>query len=220
MTPSDPERPLILAYAPAARRDALAALLALDDALALLLRTTSEPALGQIRLAWWREALERLDHAPPPAEPVLGGIARTVLPAGVAGAALVPLVHGWEALIETETLDQASLARFAAGRGALFVAAGRAMGAEGDPLTEAGQGWALADLAHHLREPGETAAAKALAEPRLAAATARRWSRNGRALGAMAHLARRDLAVPAGEPITHGAPARVARLLWHRMTGR
>ena len=70
VTPEDPERALALSYA-VEGRDALAALLALDDALARLLRSTREPALGQMRLAWWREALERLDTAPPPAEPVL-----------------------------------------------------------------------------------------------------------------------------------------------------
>ena len=68
VTPANPERVLALSYA-GEGRGALAALLALDDSLATLLRTTREPALGQMRLAWWREALERLDTAPPPAEP-------------------------------------------------------------------------------------------------------------------------------------------------------
>ncbi|RYE01298.1 MAG: hypothetical protein EOP61_11635, partial [Sphingomonadales bacterium] len=94
VTPNNPERALILTYA-GERRAALAALLALDDALATLLRTTSEPALGQMRLAWWREALERLDSAPAPAEPVLRALAGEVLPLGVTGASLVPIVHGW-----------------------------------------------------------------------------------------------------------------------------
>lgn len=215
MTSEDPERALILTYAPPAGRAALAALLALDDALALLLRTTREPAIGQIRLAWWRERLEGLDTGPPPAEPVLLGIAAS----GVPGASLTPIVDGWEVLIE-ERLDGDALARFGAGRGALFVAAGKAMGAVGDPLAEAGQGWALADLARHLGEPGEAAEALAMAAPLLAAATAARWSREGRSLGAMAHLARHDLALAPGEAAPVGAPSRVARLLWHRLTGR
>ncbi|MES2442577.1 MAG: squalene/phytoene synthase family protein [Pseudomonadota bacterium] len=216
MTSRDPERDLILTYAPPAGRAALAALLMLDDALAGLLRTTSAPAVGQIRLAWWREALERLDSAPPPAEPVLQAVAAS----GLKGSALTPIVHGWEVLIEAEALDGAALARFGEGRGALFALAGAAMGAEGDPLGAAGQGWALADLARHLGPEDEAMAARALAGPLLHAATRARWSRNGRALGAMAHLARRDLALPAGTPAPVGAPGRVARLLWHRLTGR
>ncbi|AJP71505.1 squalene/phytoene synthase family protein [Sphingomonas hengshuiensis] len=220
MTPNSPERGLVLTYAPAPARAGLAALLALDDALAQLLRTTREPALGQLRLAWWREALEKLDSAPAPAEPVLQALAAQVVP-HAGGAALVPIVHGWEILVEEERLDAAGLVRFAEGRGALFVAAGRVLGAgPRDPVMQAGQGWALSDLARHLAEPAEADAARALARPLLDAATAVRWSAKGRALGAMAHLARMDLSVPAETPVPVGAPQRVARLLWHRMSGR
>ena len=91
MSEADPERALILTYAPAHGRAALAALLALDDALAQLLRSTSQPAVGQLRLAWWREALARLDTQPPPAEPVLQSLAAAVLPLGVSGTSLVPV---------------------------------------------------------------------------------------------------------------------------------
>ncbi|RYY22944.1 MAG: hypothetical protein EOP62_21755 [Sphingomonadales bacterium] len=220
MTPNDPERGLVLSYAPAERRAALAALIALDDALAQLLRTTSEPALGQMRLAWWREALERLDTAPAPAEPVLRALAENVLPHGVTGRSLVPIVHGWEVLVEEDALDADALRRFGAGRGALFVAAGHALGAVSDPLIEAGQGWALADLARNLKEAGEATEARQQAQPLLDLAARRRWSRAGRPLGAMAHLARLDLALPAEAPTPIGSPRRVGRLLWHRLTGR
>jgi phytoene synthase len=216
-----PERRILLAYAPASGRGALAALLALDDALATLLRTTRDPALGQIRLAWWREALERLDHAPAPAEPVLSAIARDVLPHGISGADLVPLVHGWEVLLEAEGLDDDALERFAEGRGTLFQLAGRALGtAPGDPLTDAGRGWALADLAANLGDAAEAAVARAKAGPLLRAAAGVRWSARARALGAMTHLARRDLCLAPGQPPPIGSPRRVARLLWHRLTGR
>jgi phytoene synthase len=214
-TPGGPERALILTYAPPAGRAALAALLALDDALATLLRTTREPAIGQIRLAWWRERLAALGHEQVPAEPVLQGIAAS----GVPGGSLTGIVDGWEVLIE-EQLDRDALERFAEGRGALFVAAGAAMGSVGDPLATAGQGWALADLARHLGDADEIAQARAMAGPLLAEAIRARWSREGRALGAMAHLARRDLALDGGEEPPVGSPARVGRLLWHRLTGR
>jgi len=218
--PEDPERALILSYAPAQGRAALAALLALDAALAQLLRTTSQPAVGQLRLAWWREALAKLDTAPPPAEPVLRGLATEVLPRGVTGASLVPIVHGWEVLVEEEALDGLALARYAAGRGSLFVSAGTALGAVGDLLASGGEGWALADLARQLGDGDEGDAARSVAAPRLAQALAARWSRNGRALGALAHRARMDLMLPADAPLPIGAPRRVARLLWHRLSGR
>ncbi|GAA0741045.1 MULTISPECIES: squalene/phytoene synthase family protein [Sphingomonas] len=220
MPPEDPERVLILSYAPVTGRPALAALLALDEALAQLLRTTSQPAVGQLRLAWWREALAKLDTAPPPAEPVLRGLAAELLPRGVTGASLVPIVHGWEVLVEEEALDGLALARYGAGRGSLFVAAGTALGAAGDPLAQGGEGWALADLARHLGDGVEADAARSLAAPKLAEALGQRWSRNARALGAMAHRARMDLDLPVDAPLPIGAPKRVARLLWHRLSGR
>lgn len=218
MTPEEAERALILTYARPARRGALAALLALDDALARVLRTTREPALGQMRLAWWREALPRLDTDPPPAEPVLQALAAEVLPRGVTGAALVRIVHGWEVLVENETLDGDALRRFGEGRGALFGLATQALGAS-DPVADAGQGWALADLAQNLKDEGEAEAARTMAGALLDRALARRWSGKARALGAMAHLARMDLTL-GGAPAPVGAPARVGRLLWHRLTGR
>ncbi|AQR75694.1 hypothetical protein [Sphingomonas sp. LM7] len=219
--PPNPERALALSYAPPGGRGALEALLALDDALALLLRTTREPALGQLRLAWWREALAKLDQAAAPAEPVLAALERDVLTRDVAGAALVPIVHGWEVLIEEEALTRDALQRFAGGRGQVFVVAGAAIGAGArDPLAAAGQGWALADLARNLRGAGEAEMARALALPLLEEAAAARWSRNGRALGAIAHLARLDLRTPQGAEPPVGAPHRVGRLLWHRLTGR
>ncbi|HEX8302335.1 hypothetical protein [Sphingomonas sp.] len=220
MTSENPERALALSYA-GEGRGALAALLALDDALSLLLRTTSEPALGQMRLAWWREALERLDHASPPAEPVLRAIAAELLPRGVSGLSLVPIVHGWEVLIEEERLDADALRRFGEGRGSLFVAAGVALGAApADPVAQAGQGWALADLARNLGAPAEAGLARKQAEPLLALAGGGRWSPRGRALGALAHLARMDLALPNDVSPPIGSPRRVGRLLWHRLTGR
>jgi phytoene synthase len=218
---TDPERILALSYARLDDRPALEALLALDDALAKLLRTTREPALGQMRLAWWREALARLDQEPAPAEPVLKAVERDVLPKGVSGASLVPIVHGWEVLIEEEQLDSDALRRFGEGRGHVLVAAGAAMGAgPSDPLVEAGQGWALADLSRNLRGSAEASTARTMAMALLDAAAARRWSRNGRALGALTHLARLDLRAPEDAELRTGAPHRVGRLLWHRLTGR
>lgn len=212
---ADAERRLIRAYAPDARAAAaLDALLALDDRLGETLRTTSEPMLGQIRLKWWQDALERLDHAPPPAEPVLQGIAAAVLPGGISGERVAALVDGWAVLLEPE-LDDAALTRYG-GRGrVVFELAGVRAGADGDPLALAGEGWALADLSGKLSDAGEAAVARRLAGAALDAALSVRWSRAGRALGAMAHLARLDLA-----GVAAGSPRRTARALWHRITGR
>jgi phytoene synthase len=212
MDQTDAERALALSYA-ARGRDAAAALLALDDRLAAILRRTTEPLVGQMRLTWWREALEKLDAAPPPAEPVLAALAAEVLPRGIRGVDLAPIIDGWEALLE-EPLDAAAIERHAMRGRALFEALARVIGASGDPVAAAGEGWALADLVRHLSDADARRRAADLAKPRLDAALAARWSRNGRPLGALAHLARLDLAG------RQRSPWRVARLLAHRLTGR
>lgn len=212
----DVERRLVLTYMPtAAAAAALAALFTLDDKLAETLRTTSEPMLGQIRMQWWQDALAKLDSAPPPPEPVLEGIVRDVLRDGVTGAEVGQIVEGWRVLLEAE-LDEAALRTHGARGRTLFALAGRVAGAAAtDPLERAGEGWALADLSVKLSDLAEAAASRRMAELALAEACSARWSRNGRALGAMAQLARMDLA-----GVGIGAPQRTLRALWHRMTGR
>lgn len=208
----DPELDLALSYATDGR-GAAAALLALDRRLAAILRRTREPLVGQMRLTWWREALERLDTVPPPAEPVLAAIAAEVLPAGVRGADLAPIVDGWEALLE-EPFEAAAIERHAERGGALFSAIGCVIGVTADPVRLAGEGWALADLACHLTDPAARETAAAAARSRLDRSLAQRWSRRGRMLGGLAHLARLDLA-------GRTRPAhRLWRLLRHRLTGR
>ena len=86
----DPDRTLALAYVAAAARPAVQALWRLDAAFAAILATGTQPMISQLRLAWWREALERLDAAPPPAEPVLQALAAYVLPV-VSGAELAAM---------------------------------------------------------------------------------------------------------------------------------
>ena len=211
-TIDDPERALALSYAPADRRAALHALFTLDAALGQVLQTTREPMVGQMRLAWWREALERLDGAPPPAEPVLQALAADVLPLAVTGAELARMVDGWEALlgaIDARTIEDHGRLR----GGVLFEQAGLVLDACSDPLSEAGRGWALADLGNHLSDPTIATLARDLARPLLERAGDRRWSRNGRALGAMTHSARMRLDGPP-------TPRRIVRLAWHRLTGR
>lgn len=212
------ERALALSYADGRHRAALESLLALDDALAQVLRTTTTPAVGQLRLAWWREALAALDHAPPPAQPVLERLAAHLLRHDVTGAMLVPIVHGWEVLVEEEVLGAPAIARYAAGRAQLFVVAGRLWGHADDPrLDAAGRGWALADLSRHLSRPDDAAEAKRQARAAFASvADGARWPTALRSLGALALSARLDL--DGRDPAGH--PRRAARLLWHRLTGR
>jgi 15-cis-phytoene synthase len=208
----EPLRDLASSYAPRDRRAGLAALFALDAALGDVLRSTRQPMVGQIRLAWWREALERLDAAPPPGEPVLTAVAADVITQGVTGASLAPMTEGWEVLLAEPT--DVMLSRYAERRGAiLFGAAATLLGVEGFDVAAAGQGWALADLAGNLGDGDLAGRARALALPLLEAAVRRRWPRRARSLGALVYIARWRLDGTV-------RPASVLRLGWHRLTGR
>lgn len=209
----DPERGLALAYAPDdGRRAALSALLALDAALGEVVRSTTQPALGQIRLAWWREQLTRLDNAPPPAMPVLATLATDVLPRGVNGAALAAVVDGWDVLIEEDALDEAALDRFATERGGrLFALATMVLGGDTAVAQRLGRGWALFDLARHQSDRETAARADMLAGRALAGPL----TGVARSLGMLALSARLELA---GVP--QGGPKRAARLMWFGLAGR
>jgi 15-cis-phytoene synthase len=73
------DRDLVRLYWPVELRPAFDALFAIDDALGAVVASSTQPALGAIRLAWWRDALERLDVSPPPPEPRLQAVARELL---------------------------------------------------------------------------------------------------------------------------------------------
>ena len=210
-----PETELAVSYAAADRRGGLRALMMLDQALGNALRIAREPIVGQMRLAWWREALERLDAAPPPAEPVLRALAAHVLPRGVSGTAMATMTAGWEALLADELSDSELIGHAEARGGRLFNLAAALLGAK-DAVAAAGAGWALADLSRRLSDKAVATRCAAMACERLDEAMSRRWSRPGRPLGALALSARFDCRESASLP---GSPKRVARLLYHRATG-
>jgi len=217
-----PEEALALSYAPADRRAGVQALFALDETLGQILRTTREPMVGQMRLTWWHEALAALDVRPPPAQPVLQALASDVVPRGVRGAAMAEMIDGWEILLEPDPLDRSMLDAYATQRGGkLFALAGQILGATTrDPLERAGAGWALADLAQHSRDGAAASVPRALAATALKDAMRIRWSGSTRMLGAMALRAQMDLAAPADVAAPTTSPARIARLAWHRLSGR
>jgi phytoene synthase len=218
MTPDlDPDRRLALVYAPAVARVSLEALWRLDVTLGAVLATGREPMVTRIRLAWWREALERLDSAPPPPEPVLQSVAAGILPAGIAGATLAAMEEGWSALLAEGPLRGDALQTYAQLRGGLlFRHSARLLGGEGE-VEPAGARWALVDLARHSTDPAEAAAALEAAacieqEPA--------WSKRLRPLGMLSLLARRDVARRSGPFERQGSPGRMLRLLKYRLAGR
>ena len=137
--------PLVLPLVAPPLRDAVTALWTLDARLGELARAGREPALRQIRLAWWSEQLTGLAAASAPAEPLLQRVARDLLPV-IDSMALSGLADAWVA----EAIEEADGAERGA---ALFALTARLLG-QGDGLADAGRGWAMVERG----VAGETAA--------------------------------------------------------------
>ncbi len=217
MTRLDADRALALTYVPTAKRAALGALWGLDAALGAVLAGGREPLISQIKLAWWRDSLDKLDREKAPAEPVLQEVAEHVLPSGVSGADLSAMEEGWSVLLSHDPLTDDELARYAAGRGALlFRYSGAMLGEQPSPeLQRAGEAWALVDLARHSNAV-DAASAMAAAAERLERI---RWPSRLRPLGMLAALAERDVQRGLDQLEPQGAPARMLRMLRHRLSG-
>jgi phytoene synthase len=173
--------------------------------------------ISQIRLAWWRESLEKLDDQPAPAEPVLRAVAEHILPLAVSGRSLAEMEAGWAALAAPHALEAEELRNYARDRGGrLFSLSARLLGEDWPFLEDAGQAWALIDLARHSGEP-DSAAALALAQSVPAVPA---WPYRLRPLGMLWVLAKRDLTRTGGPFEQQGSPARMWRMFRHRLTGR
>ena len=201
------DRELALLHMPSSLRDSFAALFAIDEAMGDVVARATEPQLGRIKLAWWREQLEALDRSPPPAEPRLTAAAQHLLPAGINGSDLAGLEAGWATLFD-ERIDP----RLVAERGSLlFALGGRLLGSDDPRLADAGALYALASVGRRglpqLIEP---------AEPFAIALRAHRFERRVRPLTMLARAASRDLKRQEEE----GSPARAAAMLAHRWSGR
>jgi phytoene synthase len=220
---SDPERQLALSYAPADRRDPLALLWRIDERMGAIVAAAREPAIGAMRLIWWRDALTRLDEAglPVPAEPLLAAAAGQLLPAGLPGGSVAMIEEGWAALLEQEVPSEAEIIAHGERRGRpLFALSAALLGAVPEDIGRAGEGWALAELGHRLRDPEARRFARAAAAERLDEVAIDRWTAALRPLGLLTLLARRDAAMPVEELRRQGSPKRMFRALAYRLTGR
>lgn len=210
VTVSEPlgaDRELALIHVPANRRDAVRALFALDAAMADVVAKATDPALGRIKLAWWRERLEQLETAPVPAEPRLRDASEKLVPLGVESTELAGLESGWATLLDPE-VDP----RLVADRGALlFRVAGQLLGSDDPTLADAGALYALASVGRRgvpalLGPAGEY----------LQALAGHRFGKPVRSLTMLARAAARDLRMLEAE----GSRGRALAMLAHRWSGR
>lgn len=205
--PIGADRELALLHTPKHARDAIAALFAIDAAMADVVARATDPNLARIKLAWWREQLEGLDAGAPPAEPRLQSVAEHLLSRDIGGAEPAKLEAGWATLLDEE-IEPKRVAE----RGAILFGLGGQLLRSGDErLRDAGELYALASVARRgipeLLEP-----AKAV----LGGLRRHRFARPLRPLTMLAAAAARDLRCDEPE----GGRARVFAMLVHRWTGR
>jgi phytoene synthase len=201
------DRDLVRLYWPVELRPAFDALFGIDDAMAEVVVRSTEPALAAIKLAWWREALERLDVSPPPPEPRLQAVVAHLLPHEISGKDLGEIEPGWATLLD-EWPDSALIAK----RGAiLFQLGARLLRISDAGLSDAGALYAQIDVAR-----------RGISDSRSLASElgGLRFPRRARPLSALAALAARDLRQPGHGWEPEATPGRAAALLWHRLTGK
>lgn len=108
----DAER-IAMSYTSREFRAKLSTVFALDRRLAQLVAQTSEPMLGQMRLAWWRDVLAQPGDARPSGDKVLDAIGRYW---DGEEDGLIQLVDGWEHMLCEPPLGRQAAQAFVAGR--------------------------------------------------------------------------------------------------------
>ncbi len=200
-----PEAELALAWSGEAVRAAMNTAFQLDRRLARIATRTQEVMLGQMRLAWWRDALARPVTERPRGDAVLDAIGTHWTGRE---APLIAMVDGWEVLTTAERLGRAEAEAFAAQRGAFFVALwDDCPPAAAVRLSAAGLRWAAADAAAAVSDRQER-------EALIAAGRARqiplgRVPRRLRGVAVLDALARRALQRE-GRPLMEGRGAPLA----------
>lgn len=131
----------------------------LDVRLGRVVATTTEPMIGQLRLAWWQEALTDTVGVKGRGDPLVDALraAGEAPPTG-----LTAWLDGWEALIADDDLDAYAIGR---GGGLFQSLAGEAE--VPDWLIQAGAAWALWDFSGHVSSPDLAAKAIDLARHKL-----------------------------------------------------
>lgn len=148
------EQRIALAYMRGEECDMLAGALALDQRLARIVAHASEPALAQMRLAWWRDNLSKPVSERASGDRVLDALGRHWLGRE---QALQQLVDGWEHLLGEEPLAEGAARQFAEGRAGIFLAVTECTSRTDstERVLKAAQRWALADAAAHTSRKGE-----------------------------------------------------------------
>jgi phytoene synthase len=129
----DPDRYASALFAPARARHDFFALYAFNTELARIGEQVSEPQLGEIRLQWWRDALDRAATGDVTGNPVADAVGRTARRCSLSRANLDQLIDARSFDISTKIMpDAGALTAYLANTaGALFLLAAEITSASG-----------------------------------------------------------------------------------------
>ena len=115
-----------------------------------MVATSTDPILGAIRLAWWRERLEELDLGRDvPSEPRLQAVASDLLPRGITGGELTGLEDSWLPLLQSFPWGDDQVDGLKRRGRILFGIGAELLGARPTDAETAGELWSLVDGAVH-----------------------------------------------------------------------
>ncbi len=202
-----PEAQVAIGYALPEHRGAFTALLAFDRNLARSVAGASEAIVGQLRLAWWRDALAADADVLPRGNPLLDELA---IGFGEQRQQLGALVDGWEAVLLAEPIDRSAIESLRSGREAGWQALATALDTgESDAAVRLAAGrWALADLISGL--PQEDREPDIIAEAQASLGQPASLPRALRPLAVLDALARRSLAAGSAPLLAGRGSAMVA----------
>lgn len=197
-----------------ARADVVA-VYAFDHELGRAPKVASNPLMGEIRLAWWREVLDEVYEARPVRQhPTAQALSAAITRNSLAREPLESMIDARLRELDAEpmTLDEALAWAGDTGGNAALVAA-RILDPESDPQVAraGGQAWAIGRLMATAGLEGEGA------QSALARAQAQSAGLSAEAFPAIAHGA---LSRPRARGQTPGDLALRARVMWAVMTGR
>ena len=181
-------------------------------AFADIVSTSSDPRVGAIRMAWWREGLDELDDPKAaPDEPRLQAVAAELLPRGLAGQELSPLEDAWLPLLEPFPWNAAQAEGLRLRGRILFGIGARILGQDGSKIEAVGALWSLVDGAQHCSDSESREVLLGEARKTLGA-TSGSIARQLRPLTVLAALAAADLRESSGL-------RRLSAAVRHRMFG-
>jgi len=159
----DPERYYISLLAPANKRPGIWALIAFNQEVSKTRAVVSEAMLGEIRLQWWREALEGIAAGTPRAHPVVEALAHEIRDFLAIRPHMDAIIDTWSDDFGGDQVTLASIRKHADGTGGalntamLLVLNADAGASQLDLAQAAGRAWSLMGtvraLPHELANP-------------------------------------------------------------------